>query len=318
MTIKALPLAMRRAFLAHTGTLLAGGILASPLLLAQGAFANSGAYEPQRGQAGKDVIWIPSPDALVTRMLRLGAVTPRDYVIDLGSGDGKIVIAAAKEFGAQGKGIEYNPDMVELSKQRAQAAGVADRAQFEKADIFESDFSQATVITMYLLPHLNLRLRHRILALKPGTRVVSHEFRMGRWAPDETSRVGTASVHLWLVPANVGGEWQLTFPQRSGPATVSMEFSQTFQDFIGSVQFQDFSTGVRESKVLGEQVHFSFTDEDGKLRRFEGQVVGDRITGSVFDGMSRAPFTAQRVGAAPAIAGSGPAPESEAESISAE
>ncbi len=318
MTINALPHQLRRAFLARSGALAASGLLASPALFAQTSAPANEAYKPQRGQAGKDVIWIPSPDALVTRMLRLGAITPRDYVIDLGSGDGKIVIAAAREFGAQGKGIEYNPNLVDLSRQRAEAAGVAERAEFEKADIFESDFSRATVITMYLLPHLNLKLRHRILALKPGTRVISHEFRMGRWAPDETSRVGTASVHLWLVPANVGGEWELTFPQRSGPISVTMNFTQTFQNFMGDVVFREFSTGVREPKVAGDRVHFSLTDEDGLLRRFEGQVAGNRITGSVFEGATRAPFTARRLGDAPAIGGSGPAPEGEAESISAE
>lgn len=318
MTITALPQAMRRAFLARSASVVAGGLLVSSMMLARPVGAASGAYEPQRGQAGKDVIWIPSPDALVTRMLRMAAVTPQDYVIDLGSGDGKIVIAAASEFSAQGKGIEYNPEMVELSKRRAEAAGVAQKAEFEKADIFESDFSRATVITMYLLPHLNLKLRHRILALKPGTRVVSHEFLMGKWTPDETSRVGTASVHLWLVPANVGGDWELTFPQQKGPAKVPMTLSQTFQNFTGDVVFNDFSTKVREPKVLGEQVRFAFTDEDGRLRRFEGQVAGDRISGTVFDGSTRAPFTAVRQGGAPAIAGSGPAPEGEAESISAE
>src|SRR5690606_11598542 len=144
----------------------------------------------------------PTPDKLVNRMLSMAQVTASDFVIDLGAGDGKIVIAAAREFGAKGLGIEYNPEMVAHARRNAQAAGLAGSARFEKADIFESDFSPASVITMYLLPHLNMRLRHRLMALKPGTRIVSHEFRLGNWKPDETSRVGSASTHLWLVPAN--------------------------------------------------------------------------------------------------------------------
>ncbi|MBH1965828.1 MAG: class I SAM-dependent methyltransferase [Comamonadaceae bacterium] len=318
MTLTDFPFLPRRSFLVRTGAVAASGVLASPALFAQKPATPGGAYEPTRGQFGKDVIWIPSPDTLVTRMLRLAATTSQDYVIDLGSGDGKIVIAAVREFKAQGKGIEYNPDLVELSNRRAKAAGVDQRAQFEKADIFESDFSRATVITMYLLPHLNLKLRHRILALKPGTRVVSHEFRMGRWIPDETSRIGSASVHLWLVPANVGGEWELTFPQQAGPANVKITLNQTFQNFTGDVVFKDFSTAVRDQRVAGEKVHFSFTDEDGHLRRFEGQVAGDRITGAVFQDGKQAAFSARRVGVAPSIGGSGPAPENEAESLSAE
>ncbi|MBK6746950.1 methyltransferase domain-containing protein [Ottowia sp.] len=307
----------RRAFLAGTGALALGGLLASPVPRAQQPPA--GTYAPTRGQAGKDVIWIPSPDALVTRMLRLAQVTPEDYVIDLGSGDGKIVIAAARE-GARGLGIEYNTDLVELSRLHAQQAQVAARARFEKADIFESDFSRATVVTMYLLPHLNLRLRPRIMALRPGTRVVSHEFRMGLWRPDETSRVGAASVHLWLVPANAGGDWDLSFPHAGGRSTVRMSLRQAFQDLSGTVAFKDFETGLREARVAGEQVRFGFIDEAGHLRRFEGRVAGNRIAGTVHDltAGTRAPFSALRTGDMPPIEGAGPAPENEAERLSSE
>ena len=309
--------ARRRQLLAGSGAIALGGLLGTPTLWAQAA---AGSYEPQRGQSGKDVIWIPTPDALVHRMLRMAQVTPKDYVIDLGSGDGKIVIAAARE-GARGLGIEYNPDMVELSRRRAQQAGVADRARFEKADIFESDFSQATVITMYLLPHLNLRLRHRILALKPGTRVASHEFRMGRWRPDETAKVGHASVHLWLVPANAGGDWEFSFPQQSGPRTVRMSFTQRFQYVTGEALFKDFTALPSDGKLLGERLSFDLTDEDGHLRRFVGRVAGDRMEGSVYDftnNGARQPFSARRLGAAPPFDGAGPAPEHEAESLGTE
>ena len=308
---------MASAAWAAAALLAPAGVRAQPL---KPGFA-APAYEPRRGQSGKDVIWIPTPDLLVTRLLRLAQLTPQDRLIDLGSGDGKIVIAAARE-GAQGLGIEYNADMVELSRRRAREAGVAERARFEKADIFESDFSQATVIPMYLLPHLNLRLRPRLLALRPGTRIVSHEFRMGRWRPDESSRIGHASAHLWLVPANVGGAWELQFPQRGGPVTARLDVArQQFQDFSATVGFKDFETVVREPKVAGDQVRFGLTEEDGHLRRFVGQVAGDRIAGSVYDltaGGARAPFNARRIRAAPPIEGSGPAPEDEAESLGTE
>src|ERR671914_212579 len=143
-------------------------------------------YEPQVGQEGKDVIWVPTSQALVDKMLDMAKVTPKDYVIDLGSGDGRTVITAAKR-GAKALGIEYNPDMVELSKRNAAKAGVSDKANFAKADLFESDFSKATVITMFLLPDINLKLRPKLLNLRPGTRIVSNSFTMGDWKPDESA-----------------------------------------------------------------------------------------------------------------------------------
>jgi SAM-dependent methyltransferase len=307
----------RRDFLALSGASLLLGGAAAPgaglagTLLAQAPAGGAQDYQPQRGQSGKDVIWIPTPDKLVTRMLSMAQVTASDFVIDLGAGDGKIVIAAAREFGARGLGIEYEPQMVEHARRNAQAAGVAERARFEKADIFESDFSPASVITMYLLPHLNMRLRHRLMALEPGTRVVSHEFRLGNWTADETSRVGSASVHLWLVPANFGGDWQLRFPQRKGPAVATLAVEQTFQNFRGRIVFEDFETSFREPKVAGDTVRFAFTDEEGRLRRFDGRIDGDNVAGTVYDGASGAPFTATRIGKAPAIIGSAPAQENE-------
>ena len=310
----------RRDWLAGSAALVASPWLTPTPVQAQAMKTPDASYQPQRGQSGKDVIWIPTPDVQVNRMLRLAQLTPQDFLIDLGSGDGKIVIAAARE-GAQGLGIEYNPEMVALSQRLAAQAGVGERARFEKADIFESDFSRATVITMYLLPHLNLKLRPRLMALKPGTRVVSHEFRMGRWAPDETSRIGHAAVHLWSVPANAGGDWELGFTQKSGPVTAKLHIEQMFQNFKGALSFAQFQTEVREPKVAGDQIRFGFIDEDGHLRRFVGQLASDQMKGTVYDLTAqgaRTPFTARRVGAAPPIGGSGPAPESEAESLGAE
>src|SRR5207237_6299653 len=171
-------------------------------------------FEPQVGQAGKDVVWVPTPQELVNKMLDLAKVTPQDYLIDLGSGDGRTVITAAKR-GVRALGIEYNPDMVTLSKANAQRAGVAGRATFMKADLFETDLSKATVITMFLLPGINLKLRPKLLALKPGTRVVSNTFTMGDWEADETATVGEGcdgswcTALLWIVPARVAGTWKV-------------------------------------------------------------------------------------------------------------
>ncbi len=169
-------------------------------------------YEPEVGQAGKDVVWVPTPQALVDKMLDMAKVTPKDYVIDLGSGDGRTVITAAKR-GSKALGIEYNPDMVELSKRSAAKEGVSDKASFVKADLFESDFSQAQVITMFLLPSINVKLRPKILDLKPGTRIVSNSFDMEEWKPDETATVegcnNWCTAHLWIVPAKVEGSWKL-------------------------------------------------------------------------------------------------------------
>jgi 2-polyprenyl-3-methyl-5-hydroxy-6-metoxy-1,4-benzoquinol methylase len=147
-------------------------------------------YEPSVGQKGKDVVWVPTPQVVVDKMLDIAGMTARDYVMDLGSGDGRLVITAAKR-GARALGIEYNPDMVELARRNAEKAGVAGRAKFVKADLFETDFSEATVITMFLLPDINLRLRPKLLRLKPGTRIVSNTFTMAEWKPDATADLGT-------------------------------------------------------------------------------------------------------------------------------
>src|SRR5206468_7922342 len=168
-------------------------------------------YQPQVGQEGKDVIWVPTPQALVDKMLDVAKVTPKVYMMDLGSGDGRTVITVAKR-GVKALGSEYNPDMVELSKRNAAKEGVSDKANFVKADLFESDFSQAQVITMFLLPSINIKLRPKILDLKPGTRIVSNSFDMEDWKPDEDATVSGCdhwcTAHLWIVPAKVGGAWK--------------------------------------------------------------------------------------------------------------
>ena len=304
MTLIDKPRADRRAFITGSAAWAASGLLASGGLQAQqlraGSFA-AGDYKPRRGQSGKDVIWIPTPDLFVTRMLRLAQVTPQDFVIDLGSGDGKIVIAAARE-GARGLGIEYNPDMVELSRRRAQEAGVAERTRFEKADIFESDFSNADVITMYLLPTLNLKLRPTLMKLKPGTRLVTHAFNMGGWQPDETSRAGGANAYLWLVPANVSGQWQLSYPQGGKQLSQAMTVErQRYQFPEGTVVLGSADTSLRDARVIGDRVRFAFTGTDGVLRTFDGKVNGGRIDGQVSDGHKSEKFSATRKGEGTAI-----------------
>src|SRR5262244_1228177 len=187
-------------------------------------------FQPQVGQAGKDVIWVPTPQTLVDKMLDMAKLTPKDFLMDLGSGDGRTVITAAKR-GAHALGFEYNPNMVALSRKNAEKAGVASKASFQEADIFKTDLSKATVITLFLLTDLNLKLRPTILTLKPGTRIVSNTFRMGEWEPDQTVELGCdtyCTAYLWIVPARVDGSW------KSGTGEIAI--SQDFQKISGTVK----------------------------------------------------------------------------------
>ena len=217
------------------------------------AFAQATAtkpFEPQVGQAGKDVVWVPTPQTLVEKMLDMAKLTPQDFHMDLGSGDGRTVITAAKR-GARSEGIEYNPDMVALSQRAAKEAGVADRAIFRKADIFETDFSKANVITLFLLPQLNLKLRPTILNMAPGTRIVSNTFTMEDWTPDQTETVGGDCVswctaHLWIVPAKAQGTWDV-------PGRGALTLSQNFQMLTGTLG----SAQISNAKLRGEDVTFT-------------------------------------------------------------
>jgi len=288
------------------------GLTFSALMLGCASLpAQDNNFQPSVGQPGKDVIWVPTPDALVNRMLRLAQVTPNDYVVDLGSGDGKIVIAAARDFKARAHGIEYNPDMVTLSQRNAEKAGVSSRTSFKQGDIFVENFSDADVVTMYLLPNLNLRLRHTLLAMKPGTRLVSHQFTMGEWQADETSVVENRPGYLWIVPANAGGQWSLSFPQGGKTNAVDMSITQTYQKIEGNVQLGGIENTLRTPRLSGPQIDFAFTDADGVLRQFSGTVAGNRMQGTVTGGGATANFTAQRRGDAPPIGGSAPVSSAE-------
>jgi precorrin-6B methylase 2 len=241
-------------------------------------------YQPQVGQQGKDVVWVPTQEDLVEKMLDLAKVTHSDYVIDLGSGDGRTVIAAAKR-GAVALGIEYNPDMVELSKRNAAKAGVSDKATFVRADLFESDFSKATVITMFLLPDINRRLRPRLLDLKPGTRIVSNSFTMDDWDADGTVSLETGcstwcTAYLWIVPAKVEGRWRLP----EGELT----FNQQFQNVSGSL-----ASGGKNDPLSGKLTgdHISFKTDKAE---FDGEVDGDTISGTVRSGAGNSGWQATR------------------------
>jgi SAM-dependent methyltransferase len=234
------------------------GVAASLLATAGApAFAQtqtpSATYEPTVGQEGKDVVWVPTPQALVDKMLDMAKVTPSDYVVDLGSGDGRTVITAAKR-GARAHGIEYNPEMVELSKRNAQKEGVTGKATFERADLFKSDFSRANVITMFLLPDINIKLRPQILNMRPGTRVVSNSFTMGDWNADETASVGNGctswcTAYLWIVPAKVDGTWKL--PQ--GELTLKQEF----QMLSGTLRTDGKTVPLRDGRMRGSEIVFT-------------------------------------------------------------
>jgi precorrin-6B methylase 2 len=230
-------------------------------------------YEPSVGQAGKDVVWVPTSQALVEKMLDMAKVTPQDFVMDLGSGDGRTVITAAKR-GATAMGIEYNPDMVELSKQNAEKEGLnGNKATFVKADLYETDLSKATVITMFLLPEINLKLRPKILNLKPGTRIVSNSFTMEDWEADQTEHISGectswCTALLWIVPAKVEGTW--TTPQ--GDLTLKQEF-QKLQGTLGSTKI--------EGKMNGDQITFTA----GKSK-YTGKVNGNTIQGAIDGGSS--------------------------------
>lgn len=269
---------VRRSLLALCLALIAADIFAQPQPGQEG-------YQPQVGQEGKDVVWVPTPQALVDKMLDMAKVTPQDYVIDLGSGDGRTVITAAQR-GARALGIEYNPDMVELSKRNAAKEGVGDKARFVKADLFESDFSQATVITMFLLPEINLKLRPKILDLKPGTRIVSNSFTMGEWKADEEANPGSDCANwctalLWIVPAKVEGTWRL--------AQGELTLKQTFQMISGTLRSGGKSRPIVNGRLRGDQISFSAGGA-----QYSGRVNGEAIEGSVKSGGSSGNWRAAR------------------------
>ena len=232
----------------------------------------SGEFQPEVGQAGKDVVWVPTPAVLVEKMLDMARVTPRDYVVDLGSGDGRNIIAAARR-GARAVGFEFNPQMVELSKRTAAKEGVSDKASFVQGDMFEADFSQADVLALFLLPDNMMKLQSKFLALKPGARIVGNTFGFQDWTPDEQETITTdcsswCTALLWIVPAKVEGTWQS--PQ--GELTLK----QQYQMLTGTLTAGGRSGAIAGGRLRGDQISFTVAGAE-----YTGRVNGDAIEGTV-------------------------------------
>ncbi len=249
--------------------------------------STSAVYVPEVGQQGKDVVWVPTPDELVNAMLTLAKVKPEDFLIDLGSGDGRTVIAAAK-LGTHAVGIEYNPDMVALSRRNAEQAGVANMAEFIEADLYEYDFSKATVISMFLLPEINLKLRPRLLELKPGTRIVSNTFTMGEWEADyevTTDENWNSWNHalLWIVPAKVEGVWKL--------GNNELSFKQQYQLVFGNFITSKGTMTISDGRLSGNEITFKIGND-----LYTGRVDGNSMIGTVTGESAKSDWIATRTG----------------------
>jgi SAM-dependent methyltransferase len=256
-----------------------------PFMLAAQNYQPDNGYIPEVGQPGKDVVWVPTPQDLVDTMLSIAGVTPDDFVVDLGSGDGRTVITAAKR-GAYDVGIEFNPDMVELSIKNAEIEGVSDRTKFIVGDLFEYDLSKATVITMFLLPEINLKLRPKLLELKPGTRVVSNTFTMAEWEPDyevttEENWNSWNTALMWIIPASVEGDWKL------GEYTLTL--NQEFQMVYGKLISGAKNINLREGRLRGNEITFRVND-----RLYTGKVTGDKMEGTVKESSGEKKWSATR------------------------
>lgn len=258
------------------------------------------AYEPVIGMPGKDVVWVPTPPAVVELMLDMAKVTPQDFVIDLGSGDGRIVLAAARR-GARGLGVDLNKDLVQLSNEEAERLGLSDRAQFRVQDMFQTDLSRASVLTTYLLPHLNVRVRPQLLRqLKPGSRVVTYSFHIGEWQPDAVAQVNGLTVHYWIVPAAAMGTWRWTWDGIGFPREYEMNVRQRFQFISGSASSKTSFAYLRDMKLVGDRITFTLTEEAGSAlaqTRYEGRIEGDTITGTarINNRKEARPWRARRV-----------------------
>jgi SAM-dependent methyltransferase len=233
-------------------------------------------YQPRLGQEGKDVIWMPTGGELVTLMLKTAKVTPNDLVYDLGAGDGKIAIAAAKEFGARSIGIEFNPDMAAFAQRNAVRAGVGDRVKIINGDIFKEDFSKATVVTLYLLPDLNLKLRPILLKMKPGTRVVSHAFTMGDWEADQEIEAGQRG-YFWIVPANVAGDWVIDGIETQNKVVLNLV--QRYQRIGGSLTVGGKAQPILNPSLEGDKLSFGYIDRNNNLHNVKLTVNGSQLKG---------------------------------------
>ena len=237
-------------------------------------------YQPVMAQQGKDVIWVPTPDSLVIKMLETAQVTNKDLVYDLGAGDGKIAIEAARRYGARAVGIEFDPQMADHARQNAKNAGVADKVTIITGDIFAENFSQATVVTLYLLPSLNGKLYPTLVNMKPGTRIVSNTFTIGSWIPDKTFYGDSGTVgYFWVVPAKVNGFWRLEGVPGFDQATISI--AQKSQEFHADFTPAGKAFQRIEGRLNGTKITFSYADAQGAMQTFNGEVAGDRFTGTL-------------------------------------
>ena len=272
-------------FLRDSAHAVAAGFAAAVLPFASIPAGAAEPFKPELGQPGKDVIWVPTPERAVERMLTMAGVGANDFVIDLGSGDGRIVITAALRFGARGLGVDLNPDMVRLSEHRAQRAGVSDRAKFHVRDIFKTDLRPASVVTLYLLPELNIRLRPQLLKLAPGTRIVANAFDMGEWEADELDTTTASTLRLWIVPAEVAGRWSWSIGAKGQPRHFQLDMNQQFQRISGVVTLGQQRLRLRNPKLHGDALSFVLLEQQradyGVRSDYVGRVKGDIIEGEV-------------------------------------
>lgn len=278
------------------------------VLVAALSLVASAAEIKERGVG--DVVYVPTPQIVVDEMLKMAKTGPKDFIIDLGSGDGRMVITAAKKFGARGFGVDLSDDLLREANANAIVEGVADRARFIKENLFDTDLKQATVISTYLLPEMNEKLRPKILALKPGTRVIAHDYHMGVWSPDEQKTlivpekvVGTPGIsytYLWIVPARISGRWQSEFRHDGGATICEFDFTQSFQIVGGNAKIGALDVKLPDSRLVGDQITFALFSRPGdpaSRHEFRGTVKGDVIEGTVTIGAGAAqkqyPWTAK-------------------------
>jgi hypothetical protein len=243
--------------------------------------------------ADASVPYVPTPQNVVERMLEVAKVGPQDYVIDLGSGDGRIVVTAARKYGARGFGVDLNPTRISEANENARSAQVSDKVQFYQRDLFETDLSQATVVTMYLLPRVNIELKPKLLELKPGTRVVSHDFSMGDWKPEHHEQLdardkyggsgGRSDIYLWIIPAKVAGKWLSQLTVRGKPVAYEIAFNQQYQAVSGTARVAGKSTKLQNVRLEGNQLAFEFMADVGGVpvkHLFNGTVSGENVYGT--------------------------------------
>lgn len=247
---------------------------------------------PQIGQVSRDSVWVPTPERVIRRMLQMADTTSRDVVVDLGAGDGRIPVYAAKHFGARAVGVELEANLVRVARSAAAAQGVSHLASFVQQDLFEYDLSAATVVALYISPGVMTRLKPRLAALRPGTRVVSHHFMLDDWEPDESIRVEGRSAHLWVVPAATRGAWVVEIPGEG----FTLRIDQRYQKLTTSGTREGREIPVIGAQLRGAEIRFTSFDRDGSSRHFEGVIEGARMSGeSQGEGIPRLAWSARAV-----------------------